>query len=188
MKRNLIFALLLLALGTAAHADVITWDGNGHGYKVVTGDTTLSWMEAKAAAEAMGGHLATITSEDENDFVTMLLVDLGFGVGDLQRYWLGGYQPPPRDDEPDGGWAWVTGEDWEYTNWAPNEPNNGVGGTQHYLHYWPEAGLWDDMENRNIMDSFIVEFPNRVSEPGLLGLFGAGLLAFGIARRRRRSV
>ena len=52
---------------------------------------------------------------------------------------------------------------------------------QHYLHYWPYPGWFDDMENRAVMDSFVVEY--SVPEPGTLGLLGLGLLGLGLTRR-----
>ena len=75
----------------------------------------------------------------------------------------------------------MTGEAWDYENWAAGEANNGMGGTQHWLHYWPELGLFDDMENRWVMDSYVVEY--SVPEPGTLLLLGAGLLGIGTRRR-----
>lgn len=32
---------------------------------------------------------------------------------------LGGYQPA-GSQEPDGGWQWLSGDDWGYVNWAVN--------------------------------------------------------------------
>lgn len=173
----------MLVFAAAASAVPIKWDGNGHTYEVITGDETITWDEARALAEAMGGHLATMTSAAENDFVASLVTLYGFG--NRERYWLGGYQTN-LDDEPFGSWAWVTGEVWDYTNWEIGEPNNGVGGTQHYLHYWRTPGMWDDMENRRVMDSFVVEY-SVVSEPGTLTLLGFGLLMLGLVRRRRTA-
>ena len=52
----------------------------------------------------------------------------------IDRYWLGGFQDltSPNYSEPSGGWTWVTGEPWSYTNWFPGEPNN-TGGGEDYL-------------------------------------------------------
>ena len=183
MRLQILAATAMLAFAANADAVPMVWDGNGHTYEVVTGDQTITWNEARALAEAMGGHLATITSAAENDFVASMVRDYGFG--NRERYWLGGYQTD-LNNEPDGSWAWVTGETWDYTNWEVGEPNNGVGGTQHYLHYWRVPGMWDDMENRRVMDSFVVEY-SVVSEPGILALLGFGLLAFGFMHRRRAA-
>lgn len=183
MKSRLTLAALMLTLSPLAHATMMTWDGNGNSYEVITGQVTLTWDQASLLAADMGGHLVTITSAAENDFVSNLVAT--YGSGDLQRYWLGGYQVSQGEVEPLGTWAWVTGEAWEYANWAPGEPNNGVGGSQQYLHYWPDVGLWDDMENRAVMDSFVIEY--EVPEPTSLALLGLGLLGAGVIRRKRSA-
>ncbi len=183
MKRILVIAAITLGCASFVHADPIVWDGNGHSYEVITGDSTLSWDEARALAESMGGHLATITSAEENAFLADLVAT--YGTGNLERYWLGGYQTDPGTDvcEPASCWAWVTGEEWVYENWEVDEPNNGVNGTQHYLHFWRTPGMWDDMENRDVMDSFVIEY--SVPEPTTLALMGLGLLGLAFMRSRR---
>src|SRR5438552_15593068 len=66
-------------------------------YTLVKG--SLSWHEAKADAEARGGHLATITSETEWNGVKALFGD------EL----LGAFRGA-SDEEQEGTWKWVTGE------------------------------------------------------------------------------
>ncbi|MBK9775553.1 MAG: hypothetical protein IPP62_04190 [bacterium] len=55
--------------GTGVQLDPIAWnpeiDGNGHSYELVRVAAPISWLAAKAQAESMGGHLATITSQAE---------------------------------------------------------------------------------------------------------------------------
>ena len=93
---------------------------------VATGN--LNWYQAAYLAQEAGGYLACITSEEENSFVFELVNDekyfsffdengehYGIGIGPF----LGGYQPE-GSVEPDGGWSWLSGEDWVYTNWAQN--------------------------------------------------------------------
>ena len=110
---------------------------NGHYYQVVS--TTVDWTTADQMASAMSfqglpGHLVTISDAAEDQFVYFTLAGGALGLA-----WLGGYQDlaSPTYTEPSGGWTWVTGEPFVYTNWSTGEPNNG-GNTEHYLGYTPQ--------------------------------------------------
>lgn len=100
------------------------WDGNGHRYDLVPAPAT--WVEADVAARATSwgalgicpGHLATVTSAAENEFL-----DATFGPFLIGK-WFGGIQPTSEDG--DTGWTWANGEEWSYTNWDVNEPSNAV--------------------------------------------------------------
>ncbi len=107
----------------------------GYGrYQIVNGSFT--WDQAKADAEATGGHLATITSAEE---WTAILDVVGISVVESTDIFLGG-----TDEGAEGVWSWVTGEAWGYTRWHPGEPNNMNGG-EDYLHGggWYKQ-LWND--------------------------------------------
>lgn len=84
---------------------------NGHYYYVY--DMNYGWDEAKAYCESLGGYLATITSQEENDVVYQYLRDQGYE----SAYF--GY----KDEEEEGVWKWVTGEKNTYSNWSSGEPN-----------------------------------------------------------------
>jgi len=114
-------------------AATVQWAQNGHSYEVVVVPGGITWADAQAAAVAKGGHLATVTSADENLFVFGLMVSTpGAWVFDAewtQGAWLGGYQDrfAPDYREPLGGWRWVAGEPWGYTNWLQqpySQPDN----------------------------------------------------------------
>ena len=102
-------------------AQPVQWISNGHRYDLVD-DAAIIWLEANAIANGkqfngLKGHLVTITSEAENQF----LVD-SFG-SNLRDRWIGGFQAEGAP-EHNGGWTWVTGEVWQYTNWDPVEPTS----------------------------------------------------------------
>jgi hypothetical protein len=90
----------------------------GHDYQLI--DTAMSWHDAKTACEKLGGHLATATSDAENEFIFRCF-------GQDHVCWLGA-----TDEKQEGDWKWVTGEPWQYTNWMTGEPSN-YGNAEHYL-------------------------------------------------------
>ncbi len=103
------------------------------------------WFSARDSAEAMlfrgaTGHLATVTSQEENDFI----LD-AFGASTVDSFWLGGNRTSVVSD-PAIGWEWITGEEWLYTNWAVGEPNNAhVNETALQFHFRESTGKWNDL-------------------------------------------
>lgn len=189
------------ALAAPAHAGVIMMStpvfnpATGSHYAYVTaGPGGITWDESFVAAQSLehmgkDGHLVTITSAAENQF---LIDNLTQAVIDM--YWLGGFQAP-GSPEPAGGWQWVTGETFGYTNWEPvnPEPNDGDGQGEEKLAFWrvnyedpyipgQEIGWWNDEPTWFHGLGYIVEF--SVPAPTSAGLVAAGLL---LAARRRRG-
>jgi len=120
-------------------------------------------------------HLATITSQEENDFVTSLLQPFGFG-------WLGGIQTSGALS-PSDGWSWVTGEPLVFTKWAPGEPND-FPFDEIFLEI-NETGYWNDCCGPTDVTRplYVAEW---VPIPPAVWLFGSGLLGLiGIARRKK---
>ena len=153
---TILFATFLI-VGTANAAPIQCAD-NGHWYDVVWVDAGLSWEDAENMAALSGGHLVTLTSATEYlfvwDFLNSNLADNTL----YKSYWLGGYQND-FSGEPDEGWVWVTGENWVYENWHPGEPNNGMQGSQNYLHFWDtDSGQWDDMDSGRHVGGFVIEY------------------------------
>ena len=107
---------------------------DGHKYEIF--HDTLTWEEAKAACEAKGGHLATITSQEEQKMIENLNTQ-------NSKLWIGGYKNSA------GQWCWVTGEPWEYQNWGDGEPNNSsnVVADESCVAVWPVK--WNDLANSN---------------------------------------
>jgi len=151
--------------------------GNGHWYELVSKDHQITWASALSEISAMSyqgqpGYFATVSSQAENEWIFSSVVVQG-------PTWLGGIN--------DGsGWRWQNGEKWQYSAWAPGQPDGFLGGVQHTL-YYIAAPLWDDAPDHwgGIPSQYVVEY--NVPEPSsmLSLLSAAGLL--GSAMRRRRK-
>lgn len=158
----------------AHECDRVLWSGNGHEYCVVAVPGGISWEEAKAAAESAGGHLATVTSDAENEFLKSLipagspywwLPDLPGNTAWIGP-WLGGYQTP-GSAEPAAGWRWVTNELW-FPLWCDGEPTNGGGSpSEGGLEFFgsPSSPCWNDRAGDGVYPfgtvlphAYIVEF------------------------------
>ena len=125
--------------------------GNGHWYQLRFAPSHLAWTQARDAAVGIGGHLATLTSASESRFAFGLVTYLNQPGPWLPGPWLGGFQPP-EGPEPTGGWRWVTGEVWNYTNWCPVCPNNFYCSDprdEDFLHFYGPAGDWNDASDAN---------------------------------------
>ncbi len=117
----------------------------GHAYVVVP--TPMRWVDAKAYAEKMGGYLAVVTTEGENQFV----VDLARSKNVHQAIWIG-----LTDEAGEGQWKWVNGEVFEFSAWEQGEPNGGRG--ENYVvmgHLTPQK--WNDGTGW-ARQPFVVEF------------------------------
>ena len=110
----------------------------------------VSWKDAMNFAEKYGGHLVTVTSEDEQLAIEELLTASGFDDGKF--FWLGA-----SDFNSENKFKWVTGEEWNYENWQNAQPDNS-GDVEHYLgttlgYQWND---WSESDGR--ITGFIIEF------------------------------
>ena len=117
---------------------------NGHYYQIY--DTPMNWYDAKEYCENLGGHLVTITSQDEQTEVESIL-----NGGSKNFYWLG------MERDTNGSFSsWVTGESVGYTHFdtANGEPNNYTGNENVLVIYRianPKGGSdgkfkWNDLQ------------------------------------------
>lgn len=174
----LCLTMLLGVLSYAAADTIVVPEGlvsgvyNGHTYAVV--EEKMNWANAESYCESMGGHLVTITSEGENEFVVNLLSEIA--VSDYEHYYIGF-----SDEETEGEWKWVTGEAVEYTNWGENQPDNrATGGASQNCAVIVRGffsagscicynGQWDDSGTKNSISgadrfSFICEWDETSEE------------------------
>ena len=84
---------------------------NGHSYMII--EEYMSWTSAKAYCEQLGGHLATVSSQEEQDYLIELSKSTSkkcLWIGMKNKYTDKVYYPAK--------WDWVTGEEQPYWNWA----------------------------------------------------------------------
>ena len=105
------------------------YDPSRHSYSVVISDVT--WQQADTEARNQGGHLATISCQEEQAAVEAVLN----GYPGLRAVWIGGQRLP------EGRFIWNTGEAFSYTFWGPGEPNN-ENGNENYMDMYPKDGRW----------------------------------------------
>lgn len=110
-------------------------------YEVIAADIT--WTEANNECIRRGGHLATITSQDEMNKVSTLAENSG-----LKYIWIGGYTSV-RNGRAYG--HWITGESFNFQAWYPGEPsrNDHDGTPEAYLMLWRVQGVWSWNDQRN---------------------------------------
>lgn len=130
---TLMYVILAINYVQAIPLDA-TVEFNGHRYFLAP-QVEKTWDEARAISDSetvvlddgtvLKGHLVTINSQAEQDFIADTFDNVPF-----RHLWLGGYQFS-RDAEPDGNWAWITGEeignittDWSYQFLHFPQPGN----------------------------------------------------------------
>ncbi len=148
----------------SVHAGQQYLASTGHWYEAVYSPQGITWDTANSNAQSRGGHLVTVHSDAENQFIFTLVNDSRYWNTDPEHTpwgpWLGGFQLPGAP-EPSGGWQWVTGEPFSYTNWRPPQPDN-AGNGEHHLHMYdtiPDgSGRWNDQPGSTLLKSYIVEY------------------------------
>lgn len=119
----------------------------GHRYQIFLKGAT--WEQANVSCNQLGGHLLTINSPQEQDYIETLM-KLVPEAAKPYAYWLGA-----RLDTPGDSWDyWITGEWIDYTNWEKGQPDNYyknelyaiiAGSTTERAEYWTfNFGKWDD--------------------------------------------
>jgi hypothetical protein len=108
---------------------------NGHTYHLLPGS---SWSVAETAAISLGGHLATVRSQAEHDFLNTTFHNFQGVDIDL---WIGFNDAPVE-----GTFVWASGDPVTYTNWDVGEPNNaGTGEDYANLRKNNPAAFWNDL-------------------------------------------
>ncbi len=111
-------------------------------FQIIEGSYT--WHEAKADAEARGGRLAVLDTQEKINRANVFLQS----QGSWSFMWIG-----LSDDQNEGQWKWINGQDLAFSNWQPYQPSGlgPLGGDEDYAHILPHSGensgMWNDLPN-----------------------------------------
>lgn len=152
MRRILLIFIIILTLSIYIKVDASenefvpedAFEFNNHSYKLF--DSGCTQKQAIEICENLGGHLLTITSEEEQTFINSMIEDCT-----MKNIWLGG-------SYVNNEWYWITDEKFTYVNWNDGEPNNVFNSQNAIMMYTYhgadndnntiEIGKWND-ENEN---------------------------------------
>jgi len=111
------------------------YDSEAPQFQIIEGDFT--WHEAKADAEARGGRLAVLNTQEKIDAANEYLLSLST--------WNNAYIGL-TDEEVEGSWKWVTGELLTVDNWNSGEPNGSTNENYGQIigSYHSSRLLWND--------------------------------------------
>lgn len=164
--------LLILAAITSAFGDPVEWKisdgGNGHSYELVGSFNVVTqrWTfeQSRRMAWLRGGHLVTITSPEENQFIISHVLgtnDLPTWIGLTDDKAYGGHESHGLANPQTNGWVWITGELVNFTFWNTGSPDqtrvneNFAGLGSFSVHTF----RWNDWQG-NDTEQFIVEYDN----------------------------
>ena len=152
-------------------------DVDGHLYDAVAEAGGINWADARTAAEGMTsgacqGYLASITTAEENEFI---LDEFGGGAPLLGApgYWIGGFENLGTAD-PTEGLMWVSGEVFDYADWAPAQPDGFL--TQDAIRFvgttagFSSTPKWEDAESTELSPGYVVEFDGACTDEALLDI------------------
>jgi hypothetical protein len=131
----------MLPLNQLASKPIVN-PSNGHTYILLR---PTNWKRAEQLAEKLGGHLATVRNQQEEDWIFQTFGNYG---GERRLLWIG-----LNDLEKKFHFSWASGESASYTDWARNEPNNaGPRGEDYVAIFYPghkQQNKWNDWWSRS---------------------------------------
>ena len=173
---SLLFLFFISAFASDVRGQAVFFEGTGNHYQLITASAT--WEDAQASAMTqvlfgVQGHLATLTSQQENDFLLETFDGLSGWIGLSQA---------PGSIEPDQGFQWVTGEEFSFSAFGGAEPNNAFG-NEDFVEFF--NGGWNDL-GPTATRRYYIEFETAgVPEPSGGLIIMAGMSLFLSTRRRK---
>jgi Lectin C-type domain len=150
--------LTLFITGKNSHAAILTGPitnaANSHVYFLLA---SANWTDSEAQARDLGGHLATVRNQTEENWGDSTFSHWN---GTNRNLWIGLYDPDPSTNSANQSlrrteFKWISGEPVAYGNWSPYEPNSPFSSDttfpELYVHIWnptdPYAAYWNNYTN-----------------------------------------
>ncbi|XP_033115546.1 C-type mannose receptor 2-like [Anneissia japonica] len=129
-------AVTNLVADEGVHSCTGDWQAHGsYCYLFKPTDFQRYW-DAEGLCAKEGGTLVTITSQEEQDFISVR--------ADILRaeMWIG-----LHDTATKGKFEWIDGSSLSFTNWAPGEPNEAGSGEDcvSLVSRYSRVGMWNDL-------------------------------------------
>jgi hypothetical protein len=129
IKKNMLLGIaftILLFSFTPVYATISTWNITGTDFIIMHDDIdSYTWQEAQDwGMNNLGGNLASITSNSEQNDISTGLNNVGVGS---DQVWIGGKRIGVCSNASDGtaaAWEWISGDTWSFTNWNVGSPNS----------------------------------------------------------------
>jgi len=136
-----------------------------NGFEYLATEELRTWEEHEDVAIEWGGHLASILSQEEQDFLLDLrTLDKGYFIGGerITGHASGGGRKT---------WRWTDGSPWEYTKWNTNEPNN-IDGAENHVMLKRLDGSWNDVGSERVLAAIFKRSIKPLSPTSLPTLAG----------------
>ena len=131
----------------------------------------ITWDQAESICVSEGGHLVSITSQEEQGKVSdALIAHTNLLERGVTVFWLGG-----SDKEKEGDWRWTDGRTWKYKKWyfqdfpTHIEQPDGKQGENCLVWVWylGQTGYWaDGMCDWQLATGFVCRLPTPSSNLG----------------------
>lgn len=124
--------------------------GQFNGSRYYQSTSVMNWTSANSLCAQVGGHLVTISSPEENNYVFQNSTGLR---------WIG-----LTCDQNSTQWHWVNYEPVLYTNWYPGEPNGSSQAQANYaqMNWGAHGSQWTDIYNNELPAFAILEISTSI--------------------------
>jgi hypothetical protein len=157
--------------------------GNGHWYLATRPMVPLNWQGSIDACTATGGHLPTLASQAEDNFVMALALGTWFATDTpFSGPFIGGRRSSSQQTSACAGWQWITNEPFNYVAEFPPGDSNGYGPCgsvcqcmsyfyqdEPVLAYWDRSfPVWNSCLESNVSAVLLVEWSADCNNDGIV--------------------